>query len=344
MKKTGRFKRSITTALLPLLFSACIGLQFYRSDQMTRMELPAGFPPVSFPEDNAFTKQRWALGKLLFYDKSLSRDSSVSCASCHLPGFAFSDTTALSKGASDRAGTQNAPTLTNVAYNPYYTRLGGVSTLEKQILVPIQEHNEFDFNILSIAQRLKVNKTYQTLSQQAYGRPLDYYVITRSIANFERTLISGNSPYDRFKNGHKDALNELAQKGMTLFYSEKTNCSLCHGGFNFTNYGFENNGLYEVYKDIGRMRLTEKEEDRSKFKVPTLRNIAVTAPYMHDGSLKTLEEVIEHYNSGGKNNSLKNPVLKPLHLNTEEKQALIAFLKSLTDLTFLSNEKFKFKS
>lgn len=343
MKLPGRLKRTLSVLFLPFLFSACISLELYRTGQMRKMEIPEGFPPVSFPEDNAFDSKRWLLGKLLFFDKSLSRDSSVSCASCHLPAFAFSDTLNLSKGVSDRPGTQNAPTLTNVAYHPYYTRMGGVSSLEKQILVPIQEHNEFDFNILSIAQRLKASKTYQKLSRDGYGRPLDYYVITRSIANFERTLISGKSPYDRFKNGDKMALSESARKGMELFNSEKTKCYKCHGGFNFTNYAFENNGLYEVYKDSGRMRLTEKEEDRARFKVPTLRNVAVTAPYMHDGSLKTLNAVIEHYNTGGKNSAMKSPLLQPLGLTSEEKQALIAFLNALTDSSFISNEKFKNK-
>ncbi len=300
---------------------------------LEKISLPEGFPEINFPEDNGFKKERWLLGKKLFFDKALSVDSSVSCASCHHPALAFSDSVAFSIGVKKRAGTQNAPTLTNVAYNPYYTRLGGVSTLEKQILVPIQEHNEFDFNILEIAKRLQSNKEYRKLSNKAYGRDLDYYVITRAIANFERSLISGGSKYDKYKQGLVN-LTESEKQGMELFFSERTNCSHCHSGFNFTNYAFENNGLYEIYKEMGRKRLTEKEEDLEKFKVPTLRNIQYTAPYMHDGSLKTLKDVITHYNTGGKNNKQKSHLIRPLNLNISEQNNLVQFLNTLSDEKF----------
>jgi cytochrome c peroxidase len=320
--------------------TACLNSSFFStSDSLKAIEIPKGFPKIDFPEDNAFSEERWALGKKLFYDTALSLDSTISCGSCHQTALAFSDSVALSTGVNKSLGTQNAPTLTNIAYHPYYTRLGGVSTLEKQILVPIQEHNEFNFNILEIAKRLQTNKTYQKLSKKAYNRELDYYVITRSIANFERSFISGHSKYDQYKNGNKQ-LTESEMRGMTLFFSNKTNCYKCHEGFNFTNYAFENNGLYETYKDIGRKRLTEKEEDLEKFKVPTLRNIELTAPYMHDGSIKTLDEVIEHYNTGGKPNKQKSKLITPLNLNESEKKDLMAFLKTLTDKKFCNNKKF----
>jgi cytochrome c peroxidase len=151
--------------------------------------------------------------------------------------------------------------------------------------------------------------------------------------------MSGESKYDKYKQGVVK-LSENEMKGMDLFFSKKTNCSECHSGFNFSNYMFENNGLYETYKDIGRKRLTEKEEDLEKFKVPTLRNIELTAPYMHDGSMKTLEDVVKHYNSGGKNNKQKNNLVKPLNLTTIEQQNLIAFLKTLTDKKFCTNKYF----
>jgi cytochrome c peroxidase len=307
------------------------------------MELPKSFPVIIEPNDNQFSQKRWELGKKLFYDPIMSIDSSISCASCHSPELAFSDNIAFSLGVENRTGTQNAPTLTNLAYHPYYTRAGGVPTLEMQILVPIQEHNEFDFNILLIAERLKNNPTYIQMANDAYNKEPDAFVITRALANFERSLISGYSRYDQFLNYNENTLSKFEQRGMDLFFSKKTNCSSCHSDFNFTNYTFENNGLYETYADEGRFRLTQKEEDRALFKVPTLRNIELTAPYMHDGSFLTLGEVIEHYNSGGKNHSHKSNLIKPLDLSNREKNDLIAFLKSLTDEGFTQNPLFKTK-
>lgn len=323
------------------LLSACISSSLFSDSKViSKITIPDGFPQINFPDDNVFKKERWLLGKKLFYDKQLSKDSSVSCASCHQPENAFSDTVALSIGFKKSSGTQNAPTLANVAYLPYFTRLGGVSTLEKQILVPIQEHNEFNFNIIEIAKRLQTNKDYNSLSLKAYNRNLDYYVITRAIANFERSLISGESKYDQFRSG-KIKLNEKEFNGFKLFFSEKTNCNACHSGFNFSNYSFENTGLYEVYADIGRKRLTDNEEDLSKFKVPTLRNVELTGPYMHDGSILTLEEVVKHYNSGGKVNKQKNKLIRPLNLSESEMVDLVAFLKTLTDKKFCNNKVFR---
>lgn len=305
------------------------------------MEIPKGFPEIDYPEENEFTQARWNLGKQLFFDKALSLDSTISCASCHKAKLAFSDDVALSLGVENRIGTRNSPTLANIAYHPYYTREGGVPTLEMQILVPIQEHNEFDFNIVLIADRLKQNAKYKAMAQEAYAREIDAFVITRSIACFERSLLSGYSPYDQYKNYNKPlALSDAALRGMDLFYSEKTNCSKCHSGFNFTNYAFENNGLYEAYEDDGRYRLTGEESDMALFKVPSLRNVELTAPYMHDGSLNTLEEVIEHYQSGGKNHPHKSSFVQPLSLSESEKDGLLQFLKSLTDETFINNPLF----
>ncbi len=305
------------------------------------INIPSGFPPPVFPEDNGLTRERWALGKRLFFDPVLSRDSTISCASCHLPEKAFTDAKAVSEGVEKRSGSRNAPTLANVAYHPYYTREGGVPTLEMQILVPIQEHAEFDFNILLIAQRLMANNSYRQLSHEAYGREPDAFVITRSIACFERTLVSGESRYDAFLNGRNSALNATEKRGRDLFFSDRLACSHCHGGFNFTNYSFENNGLYETYPDPGRFRLTGEDSDLALFKVPTLRNVSVTAPYMHDGSISQLEDVIEHYNSGGKNHPHKSTVLKPLHMTASEKANLIAFLQTLTDDAFINNPRFR---
>jgi cytochrome c peroxidase len=306
------------------------------------MSIPTGFPLVDFPSDNGYTKERWELGKQLFFDKQLSNSNTVSCSSCHNQNVAFSDNVALSIGDNNSLGTSNSPTLANVAYHPYYTRAGGVPTLEMQILVPIQEHNEFNTNMVDVIEKLKPNGMYQAMAQTAYNRELDAFVITRAIATFERSLISGNSRFDDFfYKGIENALNESERRGFKLFTSNKTNCSSCHSGFNFTNYTFENNGLYVNYADSGRMRLTQLPQDRAKFKVPTLRNIALTAPYMHNGSFNTLTDVLEHYNTGGQNHINKSVLIKPLTLTTQEKQDLINFLHSLTDMKFIQNKNFK---
>jgi cytochrome c peroxidase len=304
--------------------------------------IPKGFPNPIFPADNELTEARFALGKRLFYDPILSKDSSLACANCHHPQKAFSDTVTFSPGVFGAAGTRNAPTLANIAYHPYFTREGGVPTLEMQVFVPIQEHNEFFFNIVLIAERMKKDSFFVRQCQEAYNRVPDAFCITRSIACFERTLISGDSRYDQyFFQEKKDALTVSERRGMDLFFAEKTNCSNCHNGFNFSNYAFENNGLYQEYPDAGRFRLTEDSTDIARFKVPTLRNVALTAPYMHDGSFQTLEAIVEHYNNGGKNHPHQSVLVHPLGLTSVEKGDLVAFLKSLTDDNFVKNPKFK---
>lgn len=337
-------KTGLIIGLALLFFLSCQKEQqpTVPAEESLLLVVPKGFPEPEFPADNELTAARFTLGKRLFYDVVMSRDSSISCASCHAPDRAFSDSVAFSPGAGGAPGKRNSPTLANVAYQPYYTREGGVPTLEMQILVPIQEHNEFDFNILLIAERLKTDPSYVLLSRKAYGRDPDFYIITRSIACFERTLISGESRYDQFVySGWPDALTTAEKRGMDLFFSDRTDCSKCHSGFNFSNYAFENNGLYEDYPDVGRFRLTGDSSDLARFKVPTLRNVAFTAPYMHDGSLPTLESVVEHYDSGGKPHPHRSALVRPLGLTVEERADLVAFLKSLSDEQFVSDPRFK---
>jgi cytochrome c peroxidase len=305
------------------------------------VDIPNGFPQVDFPEDNALTPERWALGKRLFYDPILSADSTLSCASCHRPELAFTDGRAIASGIEGRPGTRNTPTLTNVAYQPYFLREGGVPTLEMQVLVPIQEHAEFDFNILRVADRMSRDPEYVAASLEAYDRLPDPFVITRAIATFERSMISGESRYDAYVHGDHNALTDLEKEGMNLFFSQRTQCATCHSGFNFTDYSFQNNGLYAEYVDPGRFRLTGLESDRALFKVPTLRNIAYTAPYMHDGSISTLEDVVVHYNTGGKNHPHQSSRIHPLHLEQREQYALQKFLEALSDVSFLTEPKFR---
>lgn len=303
------------------------------------LNTPAGFSAMLLPanDSNYLSNSRIALGKRLFNDPQLSRTNEVSCGSCHKPQFAFADSVAIGAGVQGRLGTRNAPTLANVGYLQRLLMEGGVPTLEMQVLVPIQEHNEFDFNILPIVERLAADPSYQQQSQQAYQRPLDAYVLTRAIAAFERTLVSGNSPFDRYTYQQQaNALTPQQQAGRLLFMSDSLACSGCHSGFLLTNEAFENNGLYEIYADPGRERLTMNPADRAKFKVPTLRNIAQTAPYMHDGSLPNLSAVIDHYASGGANHPSKSPLVHGFNLSTVQKNDLIAFLHALTDSTFLA--------
>lgn len=303
------------------------------------MEIPVGFPSIVHPEGNEYSKERWDLGKKLFYDPILSKDGLVSCASCHDPSLSFSDNQDVSIGSDGLLGTRNAPSLANVAYHPYYTREGGIPTLEMQILVPIQEHNEFNNNIVLIADTLSKNSDYVQMAQVAYNQEPNAFVITRALSQFERSLISGQSAYDLEMNyGIEASMSESAIRGMKLFESERTECSTCHSGFNFTNYSFENNGLYEDYPDNGRERLTQDPADRARFKVPSLRNVALTTPYMHDGSMATLNQVIEHYNTGGKVHQNKSELIKPLNLSLEEKSDLLAFLNALTDHKFVNNK------
>jgi cytochrome c peroxidase len=303
--------------------------------------IPPGFPSMVFPTDNNFTRARWELGKQLFYEKQLSKNNTLSCASCHKQEFAFSDNVALSLGDNNALGSSNAPSLANIGYHPYFTRAGGVPTLEMQVLVPIQEHNEFNTNMLDVIDKLKQNNSYNQQAQLAYGRTLDAFVITRALSTFERSLISGNTRFDKYLNDSTlYSLTASELRGYQLFNSSQTNCSSCHAGFNFTNYTFENNGLYLNYADSGRMRLTNLPQDRAKFKVPSLRNVAFTAPYMHDGSFTSLQQVIDHYNSGGQPHVNKSSLVHPLNLTTQEKTDLLNFLETLSDDSFVRNNIF----
>jgi len=304
-------------------------------------ELPPNFPNFESPDGNELTAIRIELGRKLFYDPILSRDSSVSCGTCHKQECAFADSFPTTPGIENRPGLQNVPSLGNIAYATSLTRAGGVPTLEMQILVPIQEHNEFDFNMLPIVERVSKVADYDSLSHLAYNRAPDPFVITRSIAVFERTLLTTNSPYDLYTYYEKkDAISSSAKRGMDLFMGDKADCSKCHTPPHFSNFSFENNAIHEVYADSGRMRLTSLEADRALFKVASLRNVALTAPYMHDGSMLRLVDVINHYNDGGFVHVNKSTLIRPLGLTEQEKADLLAFLEALTDESFINNPVF----
>ena len=338
----GNTRKILLYSICLLLFCTCKkdkANEFDYSFTPYELNIPIGFPEPIIPDNNPLSIERVELGKMLFFDPILSRDSTISCATCHLPELAFTDNLTISRGIDNREGFRNTATLTNILYNDFFLKEGGIPSLERQVSVPIEDKDEMGFNMVELLERLRNHPTYPDLIWQAYGREVDAFSITRAIACYERTLISGNSKYDKFHfQDQKDILTEQEKLGMDLFFSDKTNCSTCHSDFNFTNNGFENNGLYKTFTDPGRIRITNKEEDEGKFKVPTLRNILQTAPYMHDGSVPTLEAVIEHYNNGGSNHPNKSELVRPLGLSENEKQAIVAFLGVLSDEGFLLGE------
>jgi cytochrome c peroxidase len=319
-------------AVLSIGFVSCTP----KPEDAYSLYIPEGFTKPDIREDNPITEAKVNLGKRLFFDPILSRDTTISCGSCHHPNRAFSDQNAVSPGVDGKLGNRNAPTLSNLAWYPYFFAEGGNPNLESQILGPLEDPNEMDFSIVKAIDRLNAQESYVKQFQEVFGANPSAYTISRAIASYERSLVSGNSPFDKYYfQGDKKALNEQQKLGLELFMSSKLNCSSCHSGFLLTDFSFQNIGLYDEYDDPGRERLTLKKEDNGKFKVPTLRNIEVTGPYMHDGSIQTLDEVIEHYMGGGFDHPNKDSRIQPFLITQDEKLALIAFLKSLTDSEFL---------
>lgn len=295
------------------------------------VQLPAGFPVVPTPSDNPLTQASVALGKHLFFDKRLSRDGTIACASCHFPELAFSDTLPRSLGVDGQPGIRNAPPLSNLAWHVSYFRDGGVPTLEQQVIAPVHDPVEMDYSITRAAAALRYQEPYATLSLKAYGKEMDAWVLTRALASYERTLVSGWSRWDRWMQGDTDAMTGSEQRGWQLFSSPELNCTACHGGFDLSDHAFHNVGQYMAYDDPGRERITLVPSDNGKFKTPTLRNIARTAPYMHDGAMATLEEVIAHFATGGLPHANLDPEMRTFALSEKERNDLVAFLRALND-------------
>lgn len=310
-------------------------------DAPLQWKYPSWFPPPSIPSDNQPTILRHELGRRLFFDTRLSSDGVTSCGSCHVSSAAFTDGQKAAVGAHGKQGKRNTPSLQNLLWMPYFMMEGGVPTLEMQALSPTQDASEMGQSIVSSAETLQKDKELNELSLAAYGRPLDVYVITRALACYQRSFISADSRYDRyFYQQQKEQLNEDEILGLELFFSEKTKCGSCHNGPQLTNYEFYNIGLYNRYTDTGLERATYLPSDSGKFKTPSLRNVELTAPYMHDGSIGTLEEVVEFFNNGGTHHSLKDSRIGPLGLTVREKEQLAAFLRTLTDWTFVQRTDF----
>jgi len=303
------------------------------------LTIPDGFPPMPIPVDNQLTYERIELGRTLFYDKQLSRDSTISCASCHITNKGMADNNIVAIGIDSLQGIRNVPTLSNIGYHPYLFREGGNTSLESQSFGPIDALEEMGFTVLEAVNRLKTQPYYGQMALETYGRSFDEYVLSRAIASFERILISGNAPYDQWTRGDEAAMTDAAKRGMTLFFDD-LNCDGCHNGFDFTDYGVVNNGSHQVYNDPGQMNLTLNIQDRGKFKVLSLRNVEVTAPYMHDGSYASLSEVIDNYSNGGSGHANQDARITPFTISNQEKTDLIEFLHALTDPTFLSNPEY----
>lgn len=297
------------------------------------VQLAPGAPPMSVPVENPLTTAGVELGKKLFFEQRFSNPATIACADCHHPATAFSDTVALSIGSNGNPGFRNAPTLSNVGYQPVLLMDGGVPNLEFQALVPIHDELEMNSDINAVAALLRNEEPYASLSQLAYGRSLDAFVITRAIASYERTLVSGWSRFDRYAYGNDaTALTPQELNGWAVFSGPEANCLACHGGYDLTDRDFHNVGLTTDHAaDEGRARITLQPGDVGKFKTPTLRNVALTGPYMHDGSLATLEQVVDHFASGGLPQPNLSPQMQPFLLTPQDKADLVAFLRALTD-------------
>lgn len=295
------------------------------------LQLAPGMPYPPLRDDNPLTDASVRLGKMLFFEERISRTGTISCASCHHPDRSFSDTLPKSLGVDGMPGMRNAPPLIDLAYHQGYFRDGGVPTLELQVLAPVGDPLEMDNDINVVASALGQEEPYRTMSHLAYGRDMDAYVITRAIANYERTLLSGWSRYDRYLQGEADALTQQEAHGAEIFASDAAGCTHCHNGPDLSDHSYQNVGLYMDYEDPGRERITLDPNDLGKFKVPTLRNIALTAPYMHDGSMATLEQVVDFFIAGGVGHPDQSPWVHPLDLNATERADLLAFLHALTD-------------
>ncbi len=296
------------------------------------------FESIQAPDDNPTTEAKIALGRSLFFDTRLSRNNTISCSTCHKPGLAFTDRLPKSIGIDGRKTDRNSPSLLNAGYLPTVMFDAHLETLEKQAIVPIQEHVEMDMNMKTLLAKLREIPEYQKAAKDIFDRDFDAWVLTRSLSAFQRSLISDNSDFDKFYyHSKKNALSKAEKRGWIIF-SEKLYCTECHAPPYFTNYQPINNGLYEDFgEDKGRFRINSDSSDIGKFKVPSLRNVALTYPYMHDGSLTSLDEVISHYASGGENHVNKDKRIVSFTITAEERADLIEFLGSLTDMSFLDD-------
>jgi cytochrome c peroxidase len=337
---------SVAMALGAALSAASVGCASDDPGAPALVQVPSDFPPLPQPADNPLTAAKIDLGRRLFFDPILSRTNRIACASCHLQAQGFADRTAVSTGVEGRTGMRNAPGLANLAYATSLFWDGGVDSLERQAIAPIKDMNEMDQPLDLALAKVAADSSYRAAFARAFAdEPAPTAIgLTRAIASYVRTLVSGNSRWDRHRRGDGDALSPSEQRGRAIFFGERGECFHCHDGLFLTNNRFANNGSYRPGGDVGRQRVTQRAIDLGRFRVPSLRNVAATAPYMHDGSLATLRDVVEHYARGGRGHGAEadasvDPVLRPLVLDDGEKADLIAFLGALTDDAFLRDPR-----
>ncbi|MEL7118144.1 MAG: cytochrome c peroxidase [Bacteroidota bacterium] len=338
----------ISLLLILAYCSSSVEKETYDAFELATPDL---FVAMEVPPTNPISKAGIELGRKLFYDPVLSIDSSKSCASCHQQELAFATNERIDPGAEDTFGNRNSPTLANVGF--LYKGLfwdGRADNLEEQALNPITNQHELASNWELILFRIRKDKAYLKDFQEVFsisdGKSIDSTMIVKAIAQFERSLISANSKYDQYLRGELE-FTIKEQRGMAIFFDSSdslpfSECGHCHLDPLFTNLKFENNGIDAegTLKDLGRGSITQRKYDIGLFKVPTLRNIALTAPYMHDGRFETLEEVIDHYATGGKPGINVSPLVRPLEFTERDKSDLIAFLHTLTDSTFITDPRF----
>lgn len=331
------------------MFFGCQPEEYKVSYEPTPYEIPIpeGFPPMPAFPDNPTTVEGVALGRRLFYDPILSGDDSQSCSSCHQQAFGFSDPKRFSPGIDGITGNRNSMALVNLAWSKNFFWDGRAGSLEAQALEPVPNPIEMHEEWVDAEEQLRGHDTYPALFTKAFGSPgIDSTRVTKALAQFMRTLVSGNTRVDDRLN-NKPGLTPSESVGLALFIGEVADCWHCHPAENrlFTDDAFRNNGLDSTFEaDRGRAEVTGSQFDEGKFKVPSLRNIALTAPYMHDGRFETLEEVIEHYESGGHPSPTLDPQMMHsgvgIGLSQEEKEALVDFLEALTDEEFINNPAF----
>ena len=324
--------------------------------------VPSNLPaPLPAPADNPLTVEGVALGRQLFYEKALSVDGTVACASCHRQELAFTDGLAHAQGVQGGRTGRSAMALANLAWEPSLTWDGAAGTLENQARIPLENPLEMHQPLSAGVARLQASAPYPALFRRAFGsRAISEGSVLKALAQFERTLVSGNSRFDRFRRGDPTALSAFEQQGLVLFNTHPNgidrggNCADCHASAAglFTDHAFRNNGLDASFGDLGRGQQTGLATDNGRFRVPTLRNVALTAPYMHDGRFATLEDVVSHYNEhvnfGSPNlgalllNTTNDPTRRhfTLDLTADEKAKIVAFLRTLTDSAFIRDPRF----
>lgn len=308
------------------------------------IDIPKNWPkPIYDFKNTPLSKEGFELGRQLFYDPILSKDNTISCASCHLQATGFTHVDHdLSHGIDGKIGTRNSLTLQNLAWSKNFMWDGGINHLDVQALAPITSEVEMNETLENVVYKLNYSEKYKTLFQKVFGtKKITGQLTLKAIAQFVVSLTTSNSNYDKVMRNELK-FTEIEQKGYNIF---KQNCASCHKEPLFTSDTFENNGLSvdPTLNDYGRMKITQIKSDSLKFKIPTLRNIEFTFPYMHDGRFKTLNEVIKHYNSGIKHsNTLSKQLQKPMNLSDNERTELVAFLKTLSDKEFLYNPKYSY--